>query len=142
MPKQVKMVKSQPQKTTASSLKPEAKLPPTNDASSRPEKVADHHNIMGPAKAALEGTARALAIELGTRQIRVNAISPGPLQTRAGLGIGHFDTLIVAARMRAPQQCRVTIEDVGAMAVMLASDGAKRVSGDISYIHGGLHVSA
>ena len=142
MPSQAKLIKSQPQKTTASSPKPEAKLPPTNDASSRPEKVADHYDIMGPVKAAREGTTRALAIELGTRQIRVNVISTRPLQTRAGLGIGHFDALIDAARMRAPQQCLVTIEDVGAMAVMLASDGAKRVSGDIAYIHGGQHVSA
>ncbi len=106
------------------------------------EKVVDHYNIMGPVKAALEGTMRALAVELGPRQIRVNAISPGPLQTRAGSGIAHFDTLIDAARLRAPQQCLVTIEDVGAMAIMLASDGAKHVSGDIAYVDGGLHVRA
>jgi len=89
MPNQAKLIKSQPQKTTASSPKPEAKVPPTNDASSRPEEVADHYNIMGPVKAALEGTTRALAIDLGTHQIRADAISPGPLQTRAGSGIGN-----------------------------------------------------
>ncbi|WP_226941711.1 enoyl-ACP reductase FabI [Pseudooceanicola spongiae] len=106
------------------------------------EKVVDHYNIMGPVKAALEGTMRSLAVELGPRQIRVNAISPGPLQTRAGSGIAHFDELIDAARARAPEQSLVTIEDVGAMAVMLASDGARQVSGEIVHIDGGLHVRA
>ncbi len=106
------------------------------------EKVVDHYNIMGPVKAALEGTMRSLAVELGPRQIRVNAISPGPLQTRAGSGIAHFDQLIDAARARAPEQSLVTIEDVGAMAVMLASDGARQVSGEIVHIDGGLHVRA
>lgn len=106
------------------------------------EKVVDHYNIMGPVKAALEGTMRALAVELGPKQIRVNAISPGPLQTRAGSGIAYFDELIDAARLRAPEQSLVTIEDVGDVAVMLASDGAKRISGDIAYVDGGLHVRA
>lgn len=106
------------------------------------EKVVDNYNIMGPVKAALEGTMRSLATELGPRQIRVNAISPGPLRTRAGSGIAHFDELIDAARLRAPEQTLVTIEDVGDMAVMLASDGARRVSGDIAYVDGGLHVRA
>lgn len=106
------------------------------------EKVVDNYNIMGPVKAALEGTMRALAVELGPRQIRVNALSPGPLQTRAGSGIAHFDELIDAARMRAPEQSLVTIQDVGDMAVMLASDRARQVSGDIIHIDGGLHVRA
>lgn len=106
------------------------------------EKVVDHYNIMGPVKSALEGTMRPLAVELGPRQIRVNAISPGPLQTRAGSGIAHFDELIDAARLRAPQQSLIAIQDVGDVAVMLASDGARRVSSDIAYVDGGLHVRA
>ena len=106
------------------------------------EKVVDHYNIMGPVKAALEGTMRSLAVELGPRQIRVNALSPGPLQTRAGSGIAHFDELIDAARLRAPEHCLVTIKDVGDVAVMLASDGARYISGDIAYVDGGLHVRA
>ncbi len=106
------------------------------------EKVVDHYNIMGPVKAALEGTMRALAVELGPKRIRVNAISPGPLQTRAGSGIAHFDELIDAARARAPEQSLVTIEDVGSVAAMLASDGARSISGDIAYVDGGLHVRA
>ena len=106
------------------------------------EKVVDHYNIMGPVKAALEGTMRELAVELGPKHIRVNAISPGPLQTRAGSGIAHFDTLIDAARERAPDQSLITIEDVGTVAVMLASDGARSISGDVVYVDGGLHVRA
>lgn len=106
------------------------------------EKVVDHYNIMGPVKAALEGTTRALAVELGAKGIRVNAISPGPLQTRAGSGIAHFDTLIDNARRRAPEQSLVDIKDVGNVAVMLASDGARSVSGDVTYVDGGLHVRA
>jgi enoyl-[acyl-carrier protein] reductase I len=106
------------------------------------EKVVDHYNIMGPVKAALEGTMRALAVELGPRGIRVNAISPGPLQTRAGSGIAHFDELIDAARSRAPKQNLVTIKDVGDVAVMLASDGMHSVTGDVTYVDGGLHVRA
>ncbi len=106
------------------------------------EKVVDHYNIMGPVKAALEGTVRALAVELGPKQIRVNAISPGPLQTRAGSGIANFDELIAAARLRSPQQSLISNTDVGDMAVLLASDRARRVTGDIIYVDGGLHVRA
>ncbi|MGP9768102.1 enoyl-ACP reductase FabI [Halomonas sp. AOP13-D3-9] len=106
------------------------------------EKVIDHYNIMGPVKAALDGTMRSLAVELGPKGIRVNAISPGPLKTRAASGIAHFDELIDAARSRAPEQALVTIEDVGAMAVMLSSDQAHCVSGDTAYVDGGFHVRA
>lgn len=106
------------------------------------EKVVDHYNVMGPVKAALDATMRALAVELGPKQIRVNAISPGPLHTRAGSGIAHFDALIDAARARAPEQSLVTIKDVGDVAVMLASDGAHSISGDTAYVDGGLHVRA
>jgi enoyl-[acyl-carrier protein] reductase I len=104
------------------------------------EKVVDHYNIMGPVKAALEGVMRSLAVELGPRQIRVNALSPGPLRTRAGSGIAHFDALIDAAKLRVPDHGQVTIDDVGAVALMLASDGARRVSGEIVHVDGGLHV--
>jgi len=85
---------------------------------------------------------RALAVELGPKGIRVNAISPGPLKTRAGSGIAHFDTLIDAARNRAPEQTLMTIRDVGDVAVMLSSDGMSRVTGDVTYVDGGLHVRA
>ena len=106
------------------------------------EKVVDHYNIMGPVKSALEGTMRALAVELGPEADPRQRHLPGPLQTRAGSGIAHFDELIDAARLRAPEQSLVTIQDVGDVAVMLASDGARSVSGDIAYVDGGLHVRA
>ncbi|MCG3268539.1 enoyl-ACP reductase FabI [Yoonia sp. I 8.24] len=106
------------------------------------EKVVDHYNIMGPVKSALEGTVRYLAAELGPQQIRVNAISPGPLQTRAASGIDHFDELIDDARTRAPEQGLVTIKDVGHMAVGMVSDFSQKVTGNTSYIDGGYHVRA
>jgi enoyl-[acyl-carrier protein] reductase I len=104
------------------------------------EKVVDHYNIMGPVKAALEGTVRYLAAELGPKCIRVNALSPGPLKTRAASGIDHFDELIDKARERAPERRLVTIEDVGAMAAGLASDFARNVTGSIAYVDAGYHV--
>jgi enoyl-[acyl-carrier protein] reductase I len=104
------------------------------------EKVVDHYNIMGPVKAALEGTVRYLAAELGPQGIRVNALSPGPLKTRAASGIDHFDELIDRARERAPERRLVTIADVGAMATGLVSDFARSVTGSIAYVDAGYHV--
>lgn len=104
------------------------------------EKVVDHYNIMGPVKAALESTARYLSVELGPKNIRVNALSPGPLETRAASGIDHFDTLIDDAKLRAPLHRLTTIEEVGAMAACLVSDFARSVSGNTAYIDGGHHV--
>jgi enoyl-[acyl-carrier protein] reductase I len=104
------------------------------------EKVVDHYNLMGPVKSALEGTTRYLASELGSKNIRVNALSPGPLNTRAASGINHFDELIDEARNRAPSRRLVSIEDVGNMAVGLVSDYAKNVTGNISYVDAGYHV--
>ena len=106
------------------------------------EKFVDHYNIMGPVKSALEGTVRYMAAELGPKGIRVNAISPGPLKTRAGSGIDHFDKLIEEARQRAPQQRLVSIEDVGNMAMGLVSDLSRNVTGNISYVDAGYHVMA
>ncbi len=104
------------------------------------EKVIDHYNIMGPVKAALEASVKYMAAELGPEGIRVNALSPGPLMTRAGSGIAHFDALIDEARARAPQHRLVTIEDVGNMAAGLASASARNVTGNISYVDAGYHV--
>ena len=106
------------------------------------EKVVDHYNIMGPVKAALEATTRYLAAELGPKGIRVNALSPGPIATRAASGIAHFDALIDEARARAPERRLVTIEEVGAMAACLASDQAKSVTGNIAYVDAGYHIMA
>jgi enoyl-[acyl-carrier protein] reductase I len=106
------------------------------------EKVVDHYNIMGPVKAALEGTTRYLAAELGPQGIRVNILSPGPLKTRAASGIDHFDELIDEARARAPVRRLVTIEDVGAIAMGLVSDLARNVTGSTAYVDAGYHVMA
>ncbi|WP_227269389.1 enoyl-ACP reductase FabI [Roseobacter weihaiensis] len=104
------------------------------------EKVVDHYNIMGPVKAALEATMRYLSVELGDQNIRVNALSPGPLATRAASGIDHFDELIEDAKARAPLHRLTTIEEVGAMAACLVSDFAQSVSGNTAYVDGGHHV--
>lgn len=106
------------------------------------EKVVDNYNIMGPVKAALEATVRYLAVELGPKNIRVNALSPGPLKTRAASGIAHFDQLIDEARERAPERRLVTIEDVGNMAAGLVSDFSRNVTGNICFIDAGYHVTA
>ena len=106
------------------------------------EKVVEHYNIMGPVKAALESSVRYLAAELGPAGIRVNALSPGPLQTRAASGIAFFDELINDARARAPMRQLVTIEDVGNVATSLVSDAAKSVTGNITFVDAGYHVLA
>ncbi|MFD2191771.1 enoyl-ACP reductase FabI [Pistricoccus aurantiacus] len=106
------------------------------------EKVIDHYNVMGPVKAALEASVRYLAAELGPGGIRVNALSPGPLKTRAASGIAFFDKLIDDAQERAPKRRLVTIDDVGNMAVGLASDYARNVTGNIAFVDAGHNVMA
>lgn len=95
---------------------------------------------MGPVKAALEASVRYLAAELGPSGIRVNALSPGPMKTRAASGIAYFDKLIDDARARAPQRRLVTLEDVGNMAVGLVSDYARNVTGNIAFVDAGYNV--
>lgn len=104
------------------------------------EKVVEHYNIMGPVKAALESVTRSLAAELGPKKIRVHALSPGPLKTRAASGIDHFDALMNQAAERAPTHHLATIEEVGAYAAFLASAEAANVTGGIHYIDGGYHI--
>ncbi len=104
------------------------------------DKVVDFYNLMGPVKAALEATTRYMAAELGTKGIRVNTISPGPLKTRAASGIEHFDDLMDKAAARAPERRLVSIADVGALASFLASDKARSITGDTVYVDAGYHV--
>lgn len=101
--------------------------------------VVQHYNLMGPVKAALEATVRYLAAELGPK-IRVNAISPGPLRTRAASGIKDFDELLSEAVVKAPAKALATIEDVGNATAALATDASKLITGEVIYIDGGYQI--
>ena len=105
-------------------------------------RVVEHYNMMGPVKAALESAVRYAAAELGEKGIRVHALSPGPLKTRAASGIDHFDELLAAAADRAPTHQLATIEDVGAMAAFLASPEARNLTGGVHDIDGGFSITA
>lgn len=101
--------------------------------------VIDNYGIMGPVKAALESTVRYIAAELGPKRIRVHAVSPGPLATRAASGIPDFDELMQRVASRAPVRRLVTIEEVGAACVFLACPYAAAMTGETLYIDGGYH---
>jgi len=102
--------------------------------------VVEHYNMMGPVKAALESATRYLAAELGPKGIRVHAISPGPLKTRAASGIAHFDTMLDQAQEKAPARSLVSIDDVGIAVAYFATDNAKLITGETMYIDGGYHI--
>jgi enoyl-[acyl-carrier protein] reductase I len=102
--------------------------------------VVQNYNIMGVAKAALEASVRYVAAELGPKGIRVHAISPGPLATRAASGIPEFDDLMDKAQSKAPTRSLVSIDDVGNATAFLALDGAKLITGDVLYVDGGYHI--
>ena len=102
--------------------------------------VVENYNIMGVAKAALESAVRYMAAELGPKGIRVNAISPGPLATRAASGIPEFDELLDKAKAKAPARCLVSIDDVGVATAFLAHDAAKLITGETLYVDGGYHI--
>lgn len=102
--------------------------------------VVKNYNIMGVAKAALESAVRYLAAELGPKGIRVHAISPGPLATRAASGIPEFDALLDKAKAKAPTRSLVSIEDVGVTTAFLAHDAARLITGETLYIDGGYHI--
>ena len=105
-------------------------------------KVVPTYSIMGPVKAALEACCRYLAYELGPRGIRVHAISPGPLKTRAASGIRDFDRLLNDAAQRAPLGELVDVMDVGFTCAFLATAYARRLSGETLYVDGGVNVMA
>ena len=104
------------------------------------QRVVANYNIMGVAKAALESAVRYLAAELGPKGIRVHAISPGPLATRAASGISEFDKLLEKARGKAPSRSLVSIDDVGVATAFLAHDAARLITGETLYVDGGYHV--
>ena len=106
------------------------------------QRVVENYNMMGPVKAALESATRYLAAELGPKGIRVHAISPGPLKTRAASAITDFDELLQKAQSKAPARSLVSIEDVGVAVAFLAMDGAKLMTGETLYVDGGYHIIA
>jgi enoyl-[acyl-carrier protein] reductase I len=105
-------------------------------------KVVPNYNVMGPVKAALEASVRYLAHELGPRGIRVHALSPGPIKTRAASGLKDFDLLLNEAAQRAPVGELVDIDDVGTAAAYLATPYARRITGSTVYVDGGLNIMA
>jgi len=106
------------------------------------QKVVPNYNVMGPVKAALEASCRYLAYELGPKRIRVHPISPGPLKTRAASGLKDFDLLLNQAVERAPVGELVDIMDVGFACAFLATDYARRITGDTVYVDGGVNIMA
>ena len=105
-------------------------------------RVVPNYNVMGPVKAALESVCRYLAYELGSQGIRVHAISPGPLKTRAGSGLKDFELLLNEAAQKAPIGELVDIMDVGFACAYLATPLAKRVTGGTIYVDGGVNLIA
>lgn len=104
------------------------------------EKVVEHYNVMGPVKAALEASVRYLAHEMGKQGIRVNAISAGPIKTRAASGIMHFDELLDEVARKSPQHRLIDACEVGKTALLLASDYASGINGEIVHVDGGFHI--
>jgi enoyl-[acyl-carrier protein] reductase I len=102
--------------------------------------VVENYNVMGLAKAALECAVRYMAAELGPKGIRVHAISPGPLATRAASGIPEFDELLAKAKVKAPSRSLVSIDDVGFATAFLAHDAARLITGSTLYVDGGYHI--
>ena len=103
-------------------------------------KVIPSYNVMGPVKAALEAACRYLAYELGPQKIRVHAVSPGPLKTRAASGLKDFDMLLNQAVKRAPVGELVDIMDVGFAVAYLSTSYASRITGETMYIDGGVNI--
>jgi enoyl-[acyl-carrier protein] reductase I len=104
------------------------------------EKVIPHYNVMGVAKAALETSVKYLAVDMGPENIRVNAISAGPIQTLAARGIGDFNYILKWNELNSPMRRTVTIEDVGGAGLYLLSDLASGVTGEIHHVDAGYNV--
>lgn len=104
------------------------------------EKVVDHYNVMGPVKAALEASVKYLAHELGNKDIRVNAISAGPVRTRAASGIEHFDELLEETTKKAPLRRTIDACEVGRAALILASDYTTAITGEVVHVDAGYHI--
>jgi len=106
------------------------------------DRAVGHYNVMGPVKAALESSVRYLAVDLAARRIHVHAISAGAVKTRAASGIDHFDALLDEVRSHTPAQHLVTIEEIGRIAAVLASDAGMTLTGAVIYADAGFHIVA
>jgi enoyl-[acyl-carrier protein] reductase I len=106
------------------------------------ERAVEHYNVMGPVKAALESSVRYLAADLAAHRIHVHAISAGAVKTRAATGIDHFDALLDDVRAHTPAQHLVTIEEIGRIAAVLASEAGMTLTGSTIYADAGFHVMA
>jgi enoyl-[acyl-carrier protein] reductase I len=104
------------------------------------EKWMPHYNVMGVAKAALEASVRYLAADLGEKNIRVNAISAGPIKTLAASGIGDFRYILRWNELNSPLRRTVTIEEVGETAAYLLSDMSRGVTGEVQHVDAGYHI--
>lgn len=104
------------------------------------EKVITNYNVMGVAKAALEASVRYLAMDLGSKQIRVNAISAGPLKTLAASGISGFKTILSTIEERAPLRRNIIQEDVGKVGLFLASDLSRAITGEVIHVDSGYNI--
>jgi enoyl-[acyl-carrier protein] reductase I len=103
-------------------------------------KVVPHYNVMGVAKASLEASTRYLAYDLGSKKIRVNCISAGPVQTLAARGISGFSTMMKVYEEKAPLKRSCTTEELGHTGVFLASEGAASITGQVLYVDGGYEI--
>ncbi|MEK0085409.1 enoyl-ACP reductase FabI [Benzoatithermus flavus] len=104
------------------------------------ERVTPHYNVMGVAKAALEASVRYLAVDMGGRNIRVNAISAGPVRTLAASGIGDFRYILKWNELNAPLKRNTTLEDVGGAGLYLLSDLGSGTTGEVLHVDSGYHV--
>ncbi len=104
------------------------------------QKVIPGYNVMGVAKAALESCVRYLAYDLGSKKIRVNALSAGPVKTLAAAGIRNFRDLLTQAAEKTPLHENITAEDVGEMGAFLCGEGAKHITGSTFYVDSGAHI--
>lgn len=103
------------------------------------EEAIPHYGLMGPVKAALEATVRYLAVELGAKGVRVHAVSPGPVPTRAASGIEDFDDLMATAAAESPLRRLVTLDEIGALTAFLVGPGASGMTGQTIYVDAGFH---
>jgi enoyl-[acyl-carrier protein] reductase I len=106
------------------------------------EEAVPHYGLMGPVKAALESLVRYMAVELGPKRIRVHAVSPGPISTRAARGIDHFDELMAHAVQKSPLGRAVTLDEIAQLCAFLMSDASSGMTGQTIYVDAGCHAVA